>query len=111
MAGSDFIRPRIFTQASAVVRRSATVTIPSVDCDRFRRVTGRIFADQGGTLVIEQSDDNLTWDTTFSNATVASTAFTYDQVVYLRFVRLRWTNGSAITDTTIFRASGYANIV
>jgi len=111
MAGSDFIRPRIFTQTSAVVRRSASVTLGPVDCDRFRRITGRVFADQAGTLTIEQSDDNLTWDTTFSNATVASTSFAYDQVVYLRFVRLRWANGSAITDTTVFRASGYANIV
>lgn len=52
------------------------------------------FADQSGTLNIQQSRDGTTWRTTKTVAAVASTAVTLEDVIVRRFVRVNYVNGA-----------------
>lgn len=81
-----------------------------IDAGRYRRITGKVFADVGGTLHIETADDNAgvagTWDPIVAAVTVAAnTVVTFDHTLPARWVRLRYVNGATIQAT--FRLSGY----
>lgn len=66
------------------------------------RITGGVFADQAGTLFIEQSLDNgVTWDISKSIAVVASTGLAFSEEVVVSPVRVRFLNGA--TPNTVFR--------
>lgn len=76
------------------------------------RVTGSVFSDQAGVLVVEQSGD-LDWNSATPGASahwdvqgtpvnlVANTPQKIDEVVLLPFVRVRYTNGG--TNQGVFR--------
>jgi hypothetical protein len=52
------------------------------------------FADQTGTLNIQQSRDGTTWRTTKTVAVVASTAVTLEDTLVRRYVRVNYVNGA-----------------
>lgn len=64
-------------------------------------LTGSVFADQAGTLYIEQSADGTNWDVSTSYAIVASTGRGFQEVILLPIIRVRYTNGA--TPQTTFR--------
>lgn len=81
-----------------------------VDAGRYRRVTGKVFADVAGTLHVETADDNGgvagTWDPVVTPVTVgALTVVTFDHTIPAQWVRLRYVNGASAQAT--FRLSGY----
>lgn len=90
---------------AAALAAAGVYTSGATDALNFRRITGRVFADVAGTLHIEQSDDNVTFDSIAPITVVASTAQGFDVPVYARYVRLRYVNGAAAQ--TAFRLSGY----
>lgn len=65
------------------------------------RITGSVFADQAGTIFIEQSGDQTNWDISTSYAISANNGSGIEEDVLLPWVRIRYVNGS--TDQTIFR--------
>lgn len=66
------------------------------------RVTGSVFADQTGTLFIEQSPDGgQHWDVSQSIAVTASTGQAFSVEIVLPWVRVRYVNGA--TPQTAFR--------
>ena len=87
---------------------SASYTSQSFDAITFRRITGRVYADQSGTLELQHSDDGTTWDTLTSVSVTAGTAAKFDEPIYLRYVRVRYTNGA--TAQTTFRLSAYLSV-
>lgn len=77
---------------------------PVFSCTGYRRVVGRVFADQAGTLKILHSEDGATWDAE-NIAVTANTVVFFDKVLYLQFVKIRYENGA--TAQTAFRLSGH----
>ncbi len=68
------------------------------------RVTGVVFADQAGTIYIEQSLDNGTnYDISTSYPVVANTGKGFSEEILLNTVRVRFVNGG--TAQTAFRIS------
>lgn len=90
---------------TAVLAALAVFTGLVLDGLSFRRFTGRVFADQSGTLNIDHSDDGVTWDSINPIAVVASVAGGFDVPVYARYIRLRYVNGATLQ--AAFRLSGY----
>ena len=58
-----------------------------------------IYADQAGTLVIEQSRDGVNWRTAVSMASQASTYLAIESLVIRRWVRASWTNSGGSSTT------------
>lgn len=67
------------------------------------RVRGLIWADQAGTLYLEQSDDNATWSTVGSSVAVSANVSIELpwSIVTKRYYRFRYVNGATIQ--TAFR--------
>lgn len=84
---------------------AATFESASLDGLTYKKITGRAFADQAGTLEIQQSDDETTWDTSKTLEIAAGTAVFYDEPIYCRYIKVKYTNGA--TAQTAFRISGY----
>lgn len=64
-------------------------------------IVGSVFADQEGTIYIEQSADNDNWDVSTSYAITASDGKGFDEPILLPYVRIRYLNGG--TDQGVFR--------
>lgn len=90
---------------STPLAAAATFESASLDGLTYKRITGRAFADQAGTLEIQQSDDGTTWDTSKTLEITAGTAVFYDEPIYCRYIKVKYTNGA--TAQTAFRISGY----
>lgn len=65
------------------------------------RITGTVFADQAGTLNIDQSSDGTNWDYSTSVTVTASTKTNFSVEVVAPYARLRYVNGATIQ--TVFR--------
>jgi hypothetical protein len=72
------------------------------------RLVGSVFADQAGTLYIEQSPDNTNWDVvdSFSVSANAGLGFSVEKVV--PYIRVRYVNGA--TAQTVFRLYAYRRL-
>lgn len=64
-------------------------------------ITGSIFADQAGTIHIEQSGDGTNWDVDTNYAVTANSGKGFSEQIILPYVRVRYVNGA--TPQTIFR--------
>lgn len=64
-------------------------------------VVGMVFADQGGTLHIEQSMDGTNWDIDTSYTITANNGKGFKEDVFAPYVRVRYVNGA--TPNTVFR--------
>lgn len=84
---------------------SASYTSATFDGLLYRRITGKVFADQAGTLNLQHSDDGITWDTLTTINVTASTPAKFDEPIYCRYVRANYVNGA--TAQTVFRLSAY----
>lgn len=90
---------------TTVLGASASYTSATVDGLNYRRLTGRVYADQAGTLYLEHSDDDVTWDVITTISVAAGDKKGFDEPFYLRYGRARYVNGA--TAQTAFRLSGY----
>lgn len=79
----------------------ATRTLTSQCVAGYGNVSGYVFADVAGTLVIEQSIDGTTYDISTSIAVTAGVAITFDVPVYGMLARARYVNGA--NPQTLFR--------
>lgn len=73
-------------------------------------VVGLVFADQAGTLHIEQSTDQTNWDVDTTYAIVASNGKGFKEEIFAPYVRVRFTNGATpqgtFRITTRFSSAG-----
>jgi hypothetical protein len=67
------------------------------------RITGLVFADQVGTLYIEQSSDGQNWDLSTDYAVTASDGKGFSEELVAPYARVRFVNGG--TDQGAFRIS------
>lgn len=88
---------------------NGTVILGPRPTNRADNITGAVFADQAGTLFVEQSGDGTNWDISKTYAVTASTGAPFSEPLYLPWVRLRYLNGaSAQTTFRLFSRFGSA---
>jgi hypothetical protein len=92
-------------QSTTPLGANGTYASGSQDGLNYRRITGRVYADQSGTLQIQHSDDGVTWDTLSSISVPGGTPTKFDEPLYCRYVQVKYVNGS--TAQGAFRISGY----
>jgi hypothetical protein len=64
-------------------------------------IVGMVFADQAGTIFIEQSMDNINWDLSTQYSISASDGKGFKEEVFAPYIRVRYVNGA--TPQTAFR--------
>lgn len=79
----------------------AASAILDMQAGREDYVVGMVFADQAGTLFIEQSMDGVNWDISTSYSVVANDGKGFKEDVFGPYVRVRFLNGA--TPQTAFR--------
>lgn len=75
--------------------------ILSISAGREDYVVGMVFADQAGTIYIEQSMNGTNWDLSTNYVVTASDGKGFKEEVFAPFVRIRYVNGA--TPQTAFR--------
>lgn len=90
-----------FISTHDVLLANAVQTYGPIQPGSADTIVGSVVSDQGGTLLIEQSWDNVNFDISKSITVVANTAQALNEVIYLPFVRLKYTNGG--TNQGVFR--------
>ena len=65
------------------------------------KLTGSVFANQIGTLLIEQSNDQVNWDISSSYSVPASDGKGFSEDILSKYTRVKYTNGA--TPQTTFR--------
>lgn len=90
-------------EATAVLAAAAVFNGAALDAGNnavaasgFSKVRVAAFADQPGTVNVQQSRDNITWRTTSSQAVLAGVAVTVEAIVVRRYVRVSYTNGATV---------------
>ncbi len=78
---------------------NTTYTSGTMLCRGFARVTVLAFADQAGTLDVDQSGDGTNWDYTTTVAVSASTGVAESVELVASYVRIRYVNGATIQGT------------
>lgn len=78
---------------STALGGNATYNSGAKGADRADRITGSVFADQAGTVYIEQSANGTNWDISTDYAVTASDGKGFSEEVLLPYVRIRYTNG------------------
>lgn len=86
-----------------------TYTSDAIQGLNYRRLTGFVSSDQGGTLDLEHSDDGTNWYKITSIAVTGGTPKGFEEVFYAQHVRAKYTNGA--TPQTSFELVGYLSPV
>jgi len=58
-------------------------------------ITGSVFADQAGTIFIEQSGDGTNWDISTSYAVTANNGKGIQESILLPYLQIRYVNGAS----------------
>jgi hypothetical protein len=74
---------------------NATYTSGTLVTDRADNISGSVFADQTGTIFIEQSHDGQNWDISTEYPISASDGKGFSEALYAPYVRIRYVNGAA----------------
>jgi len=80
---------------------SGSYTSSSIITNGHSRITGSVFADQAGTLNVQQSSDGTNWDVVSSFSVLASAGTGFSVELVCPYVRLNYVNGA--TAQTVFR--------
>lgn len=80
---------------------SATVSSGPQFIPRGTQVTGTVFADQAGTIYIDQGGDGINWDTTVTSAVAAEIGAAIKVDIISQYFQVRYINGT--TAQTQFR--------
>jgi hypothetical protein len=86
---------------------SGTYTSSAIDGLTLRRVTGTVYADQAGTLNIQESKDGTTYRTITTQAITASTPYAFDAIFHSRYIRLNHVNDAVAQ--TVFELVAYSS--
>ena len=96
---ADLTKNVTFVHSTTVLAASATFTGTTLDLGSnhaFNLHRALVFADQTGTLYLEQSRDNSTWRVTTTQAVTASTPIIIEERIIARYIRVRYLNGATL---------------
>ena len=95
------LMPQTLSPAPAPLAASATYTSTTLSLGVYDKIVGSVFADQTGTLDVNQSYDGTHWDVQSSITVSASTPTGFNISVVAPYAQLVYTNGA--TAQTVFR--------
>ena len=72
---------------------NATYVSDAKVTDRADNISGSVFADQAGTIYIEQSYDGQNWDISTDYSVSANDGKGFNESLYAPYVRVRYVNG------------------
>jgi hypothetical protein len=84
---------------STALAASGSYTSSAIDGLTLRRVTGTVYADQAGTLNIQESKDGTTYRITATQAITASMPYAFDAIFHSRYLRLNYVNDTTAQGT------------
>jgi hypothetical protein len=84
-----------FSSTNTPLSGNAVYLSPTMQTDRADYISGTAFADQAGTLYVEQSPNGSDWDLSTSYAILANTGKGFNEYLYAPYVRLRFVNGAS----------------
>ena len=87
---------------------SASWTSPVDNGSNTGRICGSVFADQAGTLFIEQSPDSSNWDVVDSYTISANAGIGFSVEKVAEYIKVRYVNGR--TAQTVFRLFVYRRL-
>lgn len=90
-----------FDATTTPLAGNAVWTSGTLLTDTYDTVTGTVFADQAGTVNVEQSSDGTNWDWNTTVAASAGTGNVINVALVAPYFRIRYVNGA--TPSTIFR--------
>jgi len=99
---SHAVRPReLVASTTTPLTANASWTSASIDMLNYTKLYVTVFANQAGTLYIEQSPDGTNWDVTESISVSANVGEAVVREIAARYCRVRYVNGAAAQ--TVFR--------
>lgn len=87
-------RPKV-VETTTNLGASATYNSAAIDGANARRIQGFAYADQAGTLNLQDSRDGVTWRTTATHSVAAGTVVSFDEPIYAQYKRVQYVNGAA----------------
>ena len=88
-----------FLSSKTTLGGNATFTSGTQNMMHSDAITGTVFSDQGGNLLIDQSFDGTNWDTTTTIAVTGGTGKSFNEPTVAPYVRIRYTNGATPQNT------------
>lgn len=73
---------------------NVTVILGPMQTDHAQIIAGSVFADQPGTLYVEQSFDGTNFDVSWSSAITASAGVGFNETLLAPIVQVRYVNGA-----------------
>jgi len=99
---SHAVRPKeLVASTTTALAANASWTSASIDMLNYSKLYVTVFADQAGTLYIEQSPNNINWDVSESISVSANAGVAVIREIAARYCRVRYVNGAAAQ--TVFR--------
>lgn len=92
-----------FVGTTTPLGSNATYTSVGREALDFDSIVGTVYADQAGTIYIEQSPDGTNWDVSTSYNISASNGNGFTESIVAPYWRVKYTNGAAAQGT--FRLS------
>jgi hypothetical protein len=89
--------------SNVVLTSGSTWSSGTLYPDLADRIVGSVFADQSGTIYIEQSPDGTNWDVQTSYTVSANDGKGFSEEIIAPYVRVRYTNDA--TNQGAFRIS------
>lgn len=83
------------TTGNTPLAANAEIILGPLQTDAAQRIAGSVFADQPGTLHIEQSFDNQFWDVSATYSVTANAGQGFEEDIIAPNVRIRYTNGGS----------------
>lgn len=95
----DITKNLTFVHSTTALAASASFTGATLDLGSnhaFNLHRALVFANQTGTLYLEQSRDGSTWYATTTQAVVANTPVIIEERIVARYIRVRYLNGATL---------------
>ena len=83
-----------FEATTTALGSNGTFATGTLNSDTYDSIVGSVFADQTGTLYVEQSFDGTNWDVSKSIAVTASAGQAINEPLVAPYFRARYVNGA-----------------
>lgn len=83
-----------FQSNNAPLPANGTYASGTIYTGRSDYIVGSAFSNQGGTLYIEQSIDDINWDISKTFAIVGGAGQGFSETIYLPYAKIRFVNGA-----------------
>jgi len=101
-----YVLMRKLVSTTTALGANSTYTSSKQTVAGFSRLVGTVYADQDGTLYVEQSSDGTNYDVTSSFSVTGGTGLGFSVEIVAPFARIKYTNGANAQTTFRLYAFG-----